>query len=81
MPPQRGGQKGDDLFDLAVGTATDLFVEHGLPWMGKKAVEMVRYYGSDVLRNKNLQKKAINNGLKKLTPITENVGEHALDQL
>lgn len=81
MPPQRGGQKGGDLFDLAVGTATDLFVEHGLPWMGKKVVEMVRYYGSDVLRNKNLQKKAINNGLKKLTPITENVGEHALDQL
>lgn len=49
--------------------------------MGKKAVEMVRYYGSDVLQNKNLQKKAINNGLKKLTPITENVGENALDQL
>lgn len=73
MPPQCGGQKGGDLFDLAVSTATDLFVEHGLRWMGKKAV--------DVLRNKNLQKKAINNGLKKLTPITENVGEHALDQL
>lgn len=66
---------------MVVGTATDLFVEHGLPWMGKKPVEMVRYYGSDVLQNKNLQKKAINNGLKKLTPITENVGENALDQL
>ena len=64
-----------------VGTATDLFVEHGLPWMGKKVVEMMRHYGSDVLRNKNLQKKAINNGLKKLTPITENVAENALDQL
>ena len=29
-------QAGGDLFDIAVGTATDLFVHHGLPWMGKK---------------------------------------------
>ena len=29
-PPQAGG----DLFDTAVETATDLFVHHGLPWMG-----------------------------------------------
>ena len=41
VPSQAGG----DLFDTAVGTATDLFVHHGLPWMGKKAVEMGRYYG------------------------------------
>ena len=34
-------------------------------------------YGSEVLRNKNLQKKAINYGLKKLTPMIENVGHQA----
>ena len=51
-------QAGDDLFDTAVGTATDLFVHHGLPWMGKKAVEMGRYYGSEALRNPKLQKKS-----------------------
>ena len=32
--------------------------------MAKKSVEMARYYGSEALRNKNLQKKAINYGLK-----------------
>ena len=73
MPPQRRGhtplQAGGDLF------------EHALPWMGKKAVEMGRYYGSEALRNKNLQKKAINYGIQKLTPIIENVGENALDRL
>ena len=47
-------QAGDDLFDTAVGTTTDLFVHHGLPWMGKKAVEMGRYYGSEALRNPKL---------------------------
>ena len=74
-------QAGGDLFDSAVGTATNLFVEHALPWMGKKAVEMGRYYGSEALRNKKLKKKAINYGLKKLTPMIQNVGFQALGQL
>ena len=67
--------------DAIVGNATDLFVEHALPWMGKKAVEMGRYYGSEALRNNDLQKKAINYGLKKLTSVIQNVGSRALDQL
>ena len=41
---------------------------------------MGTYYGSEVLRNKHLQKKAINYGLKKLTPVIQNVGSQALDQ-
>ena len=40
--------------------------------MAKKNVEMARYYGSEVLRNKSLQKG------KKLTPA---VGSEALDEL
>ena len=74
-------QAGGDLFDTAVGTATDLFVHHALPWMGKKAVEMGRYYGSEALRNKKLQKKAIDYALDKLNPVIHNVGSQALDQL
>ena len=42
---------------------------------------MARYYGSEALRNKHLQKKAINYGLRKLTPMIENVGQQALDHL
>lgn len=38
-------------------------------------------YGSEVLRNKLLQKKAINYELKKLSPVIQNVGSQALDQL
>ena len=77
----KGNQKGGDLFDSAVGTATNLFVEHALPYKAKKSVEMARCYGSEALRNKNLQIKAINYGLIKLTPIIQNVGSEALDQL
>ncbi|CAH3145052.1 unnamed protein product, partial [Porites lobata] len=33
---KKPSQAGGDLFDTAVGTATDLFVHHALPWMGKR---------------------------------------------
>ena len=49
--------------------------------MGKKAVEMGRYYGSEALRNPKLQKKAIDYALDKLNPVIHNVGSQALDQL
>ena len=58
-----------------------MFVHHGIPWLGKKAVEMGRYYGSEALRNPKLQKKAIDYTLDKLNPMIQNVGSQALDQL
>ena len=42
---------------------------------------MGRYYGSEALRNKKLQKKALDYALDKLNPIIQNVGSQALDQL
>ena len=42
--------------------------------MAKKTVEMGRYYGSEALRDKNLQKKAIDYALDKLNPMIQNVG-------
>ena len=67
--------------DTLAGNALDAFVHHGLHWMGKKAVEMGRYYGSEALRNKKLQKKAIDYALDKLNAVIHNVGSQALDQL
>ena len=46
---------GAGVMDTVAGTALDMVVHHGLPWMGKKAVEMGRYYGSEALRNPKLQ--------------------------
>ena len=72
---------GAGVMDTVAGTALDAFVHHGLPWMGKKAVEMGRYYGSEALRNPKLQKKAIDYALDKLNPMIQNVGSQALNQL
>ena len=72
---------GSGLFDTVVGTAVDGFVHYGLPWMGKKAVEMGRYGASELMRNKNLQKKAVNYGISKLTPFIQDSVATAMDQL
>ena len=73
--------KGAGLLDTAASTGTDLLIHRGIPWLGKKAVEMGRYYGSEALRNPKLQKKAIDYALDKLNPMIQNVGSQALDQL
>ena len=49
--------------------------------MGKKAVEMGRYGASELMRNKNLQKKAVNYGINKLTPFIQDSVGTAMDQL
>ena len=46
---------GAGVIDTVAGTALDAFVHHGLPWMGKKAVEMGRYYGSEALKSHRLR--------------------------
>ena len=70
-----------DTVDTVVSTGADLLIHHGIPWLGKKAVEMGRYYGSEALRNPKLQKKAIDYALDQLNPVIQNVGSQALDQL
>ena len=49
--------------------------------MGKKAVEMGRYGASELMRNKNLQKKSVNYGINKLTPFIQDSVGSAMDQL
>ena len=49
--------------------------------MGKKAVEMGRYGASELMRDKNLQNKAVNYGISKLTPFIQDSVGSAMDQL
>ena len=62
-------------------SGADLLLQHGIPWLGKKAVEMGRYYGSEALRNPKIQKKALDFALDQLSPMIHNVGSQALDEL
>ena len=72
---------GAGLIDNVASTGADLLIHHGIPWLGKKSVEMGRYFGSEALRNPKLQKKAIDYAIDKLNPMIQNVGSQALDQL
>ena len=49
--------------------------------MGQKTVEMGRYGASELMRNKKLQKKAVNYGINKLTPFIQDSVGSAMDQL
>ena len=73
--------KGAGILDTVASTGADLLIHHGIPWLGHKAVEMGRYYGSEALRNPKLQKKAIDYALDQLNPMIQNVGSQALNQL
>ena len=77
IQPSQGGR----ILDTAASTGADLFLQHGIPWLGKKAVEMGRYYGPESLRNPKIQKKALNFALDQLSPMIHNVGSQALDEL
>ena len=49
--------------------------------MARKSVEMGRCGASELMRNKNLQKKSVNYGVNKLTPLIQDSVGSALDQL
>ncbi|MCV6575665.1 MAG: hypothetical protein OIF58_08020, partial [Cohaesibacter sp.] len=51
------------------------------PWLAKKTVEMGRYGASELLRNKNLQKKAVDYGMKKRSPFVVDTVGSSMDQL
>ena len=50
--PVQGAGIGPTLGEMALGVTM-----HAIPWLGKKAVEMTRYGTSELIRNRNLQKK------------------------
>ena len=77
----RSPSEGAGILDTVASTGADLLIEHGIPWLGKTAVEMGRYYGSEALRNPKFQKKALDYALDKLNPMIQNVGSQALNQL
>ena len=46
------------------GIAADALYHHGIPWLAKKTIEMGRYGASEIMRDKKLQKKAVDYGMK-----------------
>ena len=73
--------KGDGVLTDVGGIGADALYHHGIPWPAKKTVEMGRYGASELLRNKSLQKKAVDYGMKKLSPFVVDTVGSAMDQL
>ena len=63
------------------GIAADALYHHGISWLAKKTIEMGRYGASEIMRDKKLQKKGVDYGMKKLTPFVYDTAGKALDQL
>ena len=74
-------QQGQGIATDIGGVAADAFIHYGVPWLAEKTVEMGRYGASELMRNKKLQKKAINYGINKLTPFIQDSVGSALDEL
>ena len=74
-------QQGQGIATDIGGVAADTLIYYGVPWLAKKTVEMGRYGASELMRNKKLQKKAINYGINKLTPFIQDSVGTALDEL
>ena len=73
--------KGDGIMTDVGGIAADALYHHGIPWLAKKTFEMGRYGASELMRDKALQKNAVDYGMKKLTPFVYDTAGKALDQL
>ena len=74
-------QQGEGILTDVGGVAADALYHHGIPWLAKKTVEMGRYGASELMRNKDLQKKAVNYGMKKLSRFIQNTVGSAMDEL
>ena len=59
---------GGGILDTAASTGADLFLQHGIPWLSKKAAAKI-------------QKKALDFALDQLSPMIHNVGAQALEDL
>jgi len=59
-------------------TAAEFFISKGIPYLAKKGTEAGRYYVSEFMRDPKLQKKAIDWGIKKATPVIQKVGSEAI---
>ena len=74
-------QQGEGIMTDVGGIAADALYHHGIPWLAEETVEIGRYGASELIRNKNLQKKAVDYRMKKLSPFIEQTVGSAMDQL
>ena len=48
--------EGAGIASTLADTGLEMFIQHGIPWLGKQAVKQGRYVGSEFLRQPRYQK-------------------------
>ena len=74
-----GLSKGAGILSSVIDTK--LFISKGILYLAKKDTDAGRYYASEFMRDPKSQKKAIDYALKKGTPVIQQVGSQAINQL
>ena len=69
--------KGTGIMSTLGDTGAELFIQHGIPWLAKKAVQQGRYFGSELLRQPRYQKMITN----KAKQLSHKSLDYALDTL
>ena len=49
--------QGEGIASSVGNVATDMLIQHGIPWLAKKTFEMGRYGASELMRNKTKFRK------------------------
>ena len=74
-----GPSEGAGIMSTIGDTGAEMFIHHGIPFLGKKALELGRYAGSEFIRNPNVR-KVIKNKAKNLTnKAIDNVGNELIN--
>ena len=69
--------EGAGIMSTLGDTGAELFIEHGIPWLGKKALEQGRYFASEFLRQPKYQKKIAS----KAKQLSQKGVDYAIDAL
>ena len=54
-----GPSEGAGILSLLANTGAELFIQKGIPWLGKQAFKKGRYYASELLREPTVQKNIV----------------------
>ena len=68
------------IFDAVGNFALESFISKDVPYLAKKTADAGRYYASEAMRDKKLQKKDVDNALDKLNLYVHSLTWQALDQ-
>ena len=60
-------------------TGLEMFIQHGIPWFGKKALELGRYGASEVIRNPKVRRVVKKKAKNVASSLIDQVGDDLIN--